>query len=130
VTACAVTKASGEGSSDATAGAALRATDPTVEESVEVLGDSAYGTGQMLAALSTSGHEPLVKPWPINPAVPGGFTVDDFHVNTEAGTVTCPNGVTRPVNRVRQVNFGGRLPRLPAAGPVHAQRHRQGDADP
>ncbi len=47
-----------------------------------------------------------VKPRPINPAVPGGFTIDDFTVSTEAGTVTCPNGVTRPVNHVRQVNFG------------------------
>ncbi len=60
----------------------------------------------MLAALSAAGHEPLVKPWPINPAVPGGFTVDDFTVNPEAGTVTCPNGVTRPINRTGQVNFG------------------------
>ncbi len=108
VTACAVTKASGEGASDATAGAALLATDPTVElnESVEVLGDSAYGTGQMLAALDAAGHTPLVKPWPVNPAVPGGFTVDDFTVDTEAGTLTCPNSVTRPINRTGQVNFG------------------------
>lgn len=51
VTTCAVTTASGEGSSDATAGDAPLATDPTVGEPVEVLGDSAYGTGQMLAAL-------------------------------------------------------------------------------
>ncbi len=108
VTACAVTKASGEGSSDATAGAVLLATDPTIEvdEPVEVLGDSAYGTGEMLAALSVAGHAPLVKPWPINAAVPGGFTVDDFTVNVEAGTMTCPNGVTRPVNRTGQVTFG------------------------
>ena len=71
-----------------------------------MLGDSAYGTGAMLAALSETGHAPLVKPWPVNPAVPGGFTVDDFTVNSEAGTVTCPNGVTRTINRARQVNFG------------------------
>jgi hypothetical protein len=106
VTACAVTKASGAGSSDATAGAALLATDPTVEEPVEVLGDSAYGTGEMLAALEAAGHEPLVKPWPINSAVPGGFTVDDFTVNPDAGTITCPNGVTRRINRTGQVTFG------------------------
>ena len=106
VTACAVTKASGEGSSDATAGAALLATDLTVEAPVEVLGDSAYGTGQMLAALEAAGHTPLVKPWPINAAVPGGFTVDDFTVNPDAGTVTCPDGVTRAINRTGQVNFG------------------------
>ncbi len=65
VTACAVTKASGEGSSDATAGA--RCSPPTpidADTAVEVLGDSAYGTGDMLAALNGAGHEPLVKPWP------------------------------------------------------------------
>ena len=38
--------------------------------------------------------------------VPGGFTVDDFTVNTEAGTMTCPNGVTRTINRTGQVTFG------------------------
>ncbi len=60
----------------------------------------------MLAALDSAGHTPLVKPWPVNPAVPGGFTVDDFTVDTEAGTMTCPNSVTRPINRTGQVNFG------------------------
>jgi len=108
ITACAVTKASGEGSGDAAAGVALLATDTTVEANaaVEVLGDSAYGTGDMLAALDTAGHVALVKPWPVNPAVPGGFTVDDFTVNTEANTLTCPAGVTRAINQGRQVNFG------------------------
>ncbi len=108
VTACALTKASGQGSGDAAAGAALLAGDTTVppDTPVEVLGDSAYGTGDMLAALAEAGHVPMVKPWPVNPAVPGGFTVDDFTVDGEAGTLTCPAGVTRPINRVRQVNFG------------------------
>ena len=60
----------------------------------------------MLDALNQGGHVALVKPWPVNPAVPGGFTVDDFVVDEVAGTVTCPNGVTRPVNCGRQVNVG------------------------
>lgn len=108
VTVAAVTKASGEGSGDAVAGAQLLAADTTVgaEVSLEVLGDSAYGTGAMLAELDTAGHIALVKPWPVNPAVPGGFTVDDFTVDESAGTLTCPAGVTRAINRVRQVNFG------------------------
>jgi len=108
VTACTVTKASGDGSGDATAGAALLVTDTTVptDAPVQVLGDSAYGTGPMLAALEAAGHVALIKPWPVNPAVPSGFTVDDFTIDTQTGTLTCPAGVTRPINRVRQVNFG------------------------
>jgi Transposase DDE domain len=108
VTACAVTKASGDGSGDATAGAALLLTDTTLPTGapVQVLGDSAYGTGAMLAALEAAGHVALIKPWPVNPAVPGGFTVDDFTIDTDAATLTCPAGVTRPINRDRQVNFG------------------------
>jgi hypothetical protein len=42
---CALTKASGADNSDATVGVALLADDPTVTGAVEVLGDSAYGTG-------------------------------------------------------------------------------------
>ena len=60
----------------------------------------------MLAALEAAGHVALIKPWPVNPAVPGGFTVDDFTIDTDAGTLTCPAGVTRPINPGRQVNFG------------------------
>ena len=108
VTACAVTKASGEGSGDAAAGVGLLAADVTIADGqqVEVLGDCAYGTGEMLAALDGAGHLPVVKPWPVNPAVPGGFTIDDFHVDSRAGTVTCPAGQTRPINSTRQVVFG------------------------
>jgi IS5 family transposase len=108
ITACAVTRASGEGSGDAAAGVGLLAADTTIAagQRVEVLGDSAYGTGEMLAALAGAGHVPVVKPWPVNPAVPGGFTVDDFSVDEHAGTVTCPAGAVRRINRVRQVNFG------------------------
>jgi hypothetical protein len=108
ITACAITKASGEGSGDAAAGVGLLRADTTVAdgERLEVLGDSAYGTGDMLAALDAAGHVPVVKPWPVTPAVPGGFTIDDFTVDAEAGTVTCPAGLTRPINRSRQVVFG------------------------
>lgn len=110
VTGCTLTTASGQGSGDAAAGQVVLTRDVTiaadVEQPVEVLGDSAYGTGDMLAALDAAGHVALVKPWPVHPAVPGSFTVDDFTVDEAAGTVTCPAGVTRPINRARQVNFG------------------------
>jgi hypothetical protein len=45
-----------------------------------VLADSAYGTGDALAALQNAGHTPIIKQWPLRPAVEGGFTLDDFTV--------------------------------------------------
>ncbi len=59
---------------------------------LQVLGDGAYGSGEMLAALSAAGHRKAIKPWPMNRAVPGGFDRDDFIVDHEAGTATCPAG--------------------------------------
>jgi Transposase DDE domain len=73
---------------------------------VQVLGDSAYGTGEALDALGRAGHLPVIKPWPLRPAVAGGFTADDFTVDETAGTATCPHGVTRPISRTRLVTFG------------------------
>ena len=69
-------------------------------------GDSAYGTGELREAIRTAGHQAVIKPKPVLPAVPGGFTVDDFTVDDQAGTVTCPAGVTRTITRARHVIFG------------------------
>jgi hypothetical protein len=38
--------------------------------------------------------------------VEGGFTVDDFTVDEQAGTVGCPAGHTRPLSRTRVASFG------------------------
>ena len=73
---------------------------------MQVLADSAYGTGEALAALAGAGHTPVIKPWPLRPAVPGGFTLDDFTIDEAAGTATCPHGLTRPITRTRHVIFG------------------------
>ena len=43
----------------------------------EVYGDSAYGTGDLRAALTGAGHHLVIKPGPLKPAVEGGFTADD-----------------------------------------------------
>ena len=103
ITDCQLTKASGPDSADAAVGIGLleRETEP-----VEVLGDSAYGTGDMLHDLDKSEHTATIKPWPLRPAVPGGFTVDDFVVDEQAKTVTCPNGLVRPISPKRKVTFG------------------------
>ena len=52
--------------------------------------DSAYGTGDLRAAIAGAGHQAVIKPWPLLPAVKGGFTADDFTVDPAARTVTCP----------------------------------------
>ena len=43
---------------------------------------------------------------PLLPAVPGGFTLDDFAIDEQAGTVTCPGGHTRTMSPKRTVTFG------------------------
>ena len=108
ITGCQLTKAAGPDASEAAVGAGLLAGEPAICEpgGLQVLADSAYGTGAMLAALADAGHEAIIKPWPIRPPVPGGFTIDEFTVDHTAGTVTCPAGHTRPINRSRQVVFG------------------------
>jgi hypothetical protein len=107
VTACELTKASGEHGSDGNTGIRLLAADPTLEQqTVQVLADSAYASGDALAALAEAKHEPLVKPWPVKPTIEGGFTVDDFTVDEAAGTATCPAGVTRRITKTRAVVFG------------------------
>ena len=116
-TAAAVTKASGADNSDATVGVDLLDRDATIQaciggddgqatDHIEVLADSAYGTGDMLARCSAAGHVAVIKPWPTQPAVAGGFTVDDFAYDHDAGTLTCPAGVTRSLSPKRTVTFG------------------------
>jgi len=68
-------------------------------------GDSAYGTGDLRDAVERAGHRAVIKPKPIQPAVPGGFTIDDFTVNDDQ-TMTCPAGHTRPMTTHRNVTFG------------------------
>jgi Transposase DDE domain len=61
-----------------------------------VYGDSAYGTGPLLASLHAASIDPLVK---VQAAVaPGGhFTKDQFHIDLAAGTITCPARRTAPI---------------------------------
>ncbi len=69
-------------------------------------GDSAYGTGDLRAAIATAGHRAVIKPWPLLPAVEGGFTADDFTADAAAKTVTCPAGITRHLTAKNAVIFG------------------------
>ena len=122
-TAAGLTKVNGAENSDAAVGARLLDTDPTLPapagpppadpadpgeaaDRVEVLGDSAYGSGSMLAALHDAGREAVIKPIPLRPAVEGGFTLDDFVYDHDAGTLTCPSQVTRRLSANRTATFG------------------------
>jgi hypothetical protein len=69
-------------------------------------GDSAYGTGDLRGAIEDAGHAAVIKPKPLQAPVEGGFTVDDFPVDEQAGTVTCPAGHTVTLSRTRIATFG------------------------
>jgi DDE family transposase/transposase-like protein DUF772 len=88
-TAVALTGGHGRANHEATVATELL-TDETGE--LTVLGDSAYGTGELRESLRAAGHAPVIKPPPTRPAVPGGLTAEQFQVDTTAGTVTCPAG--------------------------------------
>jgi len=60
----------------------------------------------MLHTLNRKKWIPLVKPWPLRPAVAGGFTIDDFSYDTTADTLTCPAGLTRSPSVKGTVTFG------------------------
>ncbi len=127
ITDCEMTMAAGPGSADAENGVKMAGRDrfrragaagapqdtaprdeqpQDDEERLEVYGDSAYGSGEARADYRDAGHDTVIKPGPLRPAVPGGFTVDDFAVNEEQGTVTCPAGQVRPMSKGRTVTFG------------------------
>lgn len=102
-TACKLSKASGADSSDATVGVDLLTKET---EYLQVLADSAYGSGAARAILAEAGHTAIIKPIPLRAPVPGGFTADDFTIDHTARTATCPAGTTRPITATGGVTFG------------------------
>jgi IS5 family transposase len=112
ITDCALTKASGPDNHEAVVGLALLDAEDTA---VRVLGDSAYGTGSARAALAAAGHTAVIKPNPLRAPVPGGFTADDFTIDFDARTVTCPANHTLPIPRSGGVGFKSRCRSCPLA---------------
>jgi IS5 family transposase len=82
---------------------------------VDVLADSAYGSGDTLAELDKAGHTTTIKPWPIRPMTDAddAFTLDDFDIDTVAGTASCPGGHTVPISAKGNVHFGTRCRACP-----------------
>jgi hypothetical protein len=79
---------------------------PGADGDLSWYGDSAYGTGDLRDVIGKAGHRAVIKPKPVQAAAEGGFTADDFAVDEQAGTVTCPAGATRTIPPGRHVVFG------------------------
>ena len=62
-----------------------------------VLADSAYASGEALDAFAAAGYGTAIKPIDRKPLIAGGFTRDDFTIDTDAQTVTCPAGHTKAI---------------------------------
>ena len=62
-----------------------------------VLADSAYASGEALDAFAAAGYDTAIKPINPKPRITGGLTRDDFTIDTDAQTVTCPAGHTKAV---------------------------------
>jgi hypothetical protein len=90
-TAVALTPGAGPEHHEATVGLDLLADE---NSPLDVFGDTAYSSGDARHTLGQAGHRLFFKPAPLQAAVPGGFTLDDFAIDTTAATVTCPNGHT------------------------------------
>jgi IS5 family transposase len=95
-TAVALTGGSGAGNHEAAVAAGLLADEG---EKLTVLGDTAYGTGELREHLQADGHALVIKPPPLRQAIPSGFTIDDFTIDDRAGVVTCPAGHTVTLGR-------------------------------
>ena len=107
VTECALTAATAP---DGPTGVELLAGE---QPGLEVLGDTHYGSGQTRAALRAAGHTQTIKPIPLLSAVPGGFTLHDFRVDPQAGTVACPAGNTTKLTASGKASFARYCQRCP-----------------
>ena len=108
ITAAAITPAN---IGDGPTGVALLAGE---EPGLQVLADSAYGGGETRAALRNAKHHQAIKPMPLQRAMPGGFDRDDFIIDHDARTATCPIGHTVSITAKGAATFGVRCRACPS----------------
>lgn len=75
-------------------------------EPVTVFGDSAYADGATLDKLAQAGHEVFAKVPPVRNSK--GYSKDQFTIDPDTGTASCPAGHTAPIRPRR----GGGLARF------------------
>lgn len=118
VTATAVTPGS---AGDAQVATTLLADElATPDRPVIVYGDSAYGAGEVLAALDAAGAVSRVKVQPAS-GIAGMFTKDDFAIDLAAGTVTCPAGQAARLTRHTRGGLQARFRSACATCPLAAR---------
>jgi len=96
------------GDTDAAPG--MIATEPA---GTEVLGDSGYSAGEFRAHLAEKDLAAVIKPPPLRAAVTGGYTLDDFTVDLDARTVTCPEEITVTISPKGSARFGAHCKTCP-----------------
>jgi len=102
ITAAAITPANAP---DGPTGVALLAGE---KSGLQVLADSAYGSGETRAALRVAKHRQAIKAMPLPRAIPNGFDRDDFIIDHDTHTATCPAGHTVTITAKGNVTFGVR----------------------
>lgn len=122
ITACDLTPAN-EG--DGPTGVKLIAHEPA---GLDVIADSAYGSGGSLTKLTDAEHRVLIKPWPLAKDPKLGddqFNRDDFAINHTDRTVRCPNGDTTHITPGGAACFGNDATTA-RSGPVAPQPRTAG----
>jgi IS5 family transposase len=107
ITACALTPAN---AGDGPTGVELLEGE---QPGLQVLADSAYGSGEVRAAIHQAGHQAAIKAIPLRRAVPGRFDRDDFVIDHTNRTATCPGGHTVPIAPKGGASFGSRCTGCP-----------------
>lgn len=94
--------------------------DTGAKEPLAVYGDAAYGAGELLADLEAAGAEIGCKVQPAS--APGGrFTKDEFDIDLDVGTVTCPGEHTTPIRAAKTGGGTAVFGSLCASCPMAAQ---------
>jgi IS5 family transposase len=89
-------------------------------DDAKVYGDSAYGTGEFQQHLNDHGIESGCRTQPPAPRPGGLFTKDDFTIDLDNDTVTCPAGETADIERDVRADGIARFADACAACPLRA----------
>jgi hypothetical protein len=94
-----------------------------------VYGDNAYGTGELHDLLADNDMQDRFKTQ--NPTAPQGrFSKDQFSIDLDADTVTCPNGVTVTIRRNKdghgEASFGDACSECPLRAQCTESRNGRG----
>jgi IS5 family transposase len=94
------------------------------DSGLQVLADSAYGSGETRAALRKAKHTQAIKAIPLaRPKIDGGYTRDDFTVDHTNRTVTCPAGHTITIATKGTAKFGSRCVNCPLRARCTTSKH-------